>query len=252
MLVLPCACPDCWWIKADAGAQPALRPETVARTLTQHAGGRFVTLTAEREGGAGAQVVVNPPHMRSMGRVYNTPDCRIAPSQTSVTNIWCADCHGFLHLSVVAAQLPPSSASCISPCFCFLTFASSLANPNTAVPLLPDRISSSHAPAEAQTCMHRLWHLGRRLKSLQARFKAAVAKRARACRACWDPFQDDEVNITGYAVQAFRYGNLSADASHDGQGEPLTGKVPVSLNATGYNFGNMSLKVRPAQQRSRT
>lgn len=46
----------------------------------------------QQGGGLGAQVVVNAPRMRAMGRVSNTPECRIAPSQASTTNIWCAAC----------------------------------------------------------------------------------------------------------------------------------------------------------------
>lgn len=63
-------------------------------------------------------------------------------------------------------------------------------------------------------------------------------------RACWDAFQDNEVPIRGYAVQAFRVGNTSADAGQDSQGGAVSPRVPLSLNETAYNFGNVSLTAR--------
>ena len=63
-------------------------------------------------------------------------------------------------------------------------------------------------------------------------------------RACWDAFQDSEVSIRGYAVQAFRVGNMSADAGQDSQGGAISPRVRLSLNETAYNFGNVSLKAR--------
>lgn len=50
--------------------------------------------------------------------------------------------------------------------------------------------------------------------------------------------------IRGYAVQAFRVGNTSADAGQDSQGGAVSPRVPLSLNETAYNFGNVSLTAR--------
>lgn len=50
--------------------------------------------------------------------------------------------------------------------------------------------------------------------------------------------------IRGYAVQAFRVGNTSADAGPGSQGGAVSPRVPLSLNETAYNFGNVSLKAR--------
>ncbi len=73
-------------------------------------------------------------------------------------------------------------------------------------------------------------------------------------RVCWDAFQDDEVNVTGYAVQAFRYGNASAGGGGEGApGAAVTPKVPLGLHVSAYVFGNVTLKARaPVLHPSRT
>ena len=50
--------------------------------------------------------------------------------------------------------------------------------------------------------------------------------------------------IRGYAVQAFAVGNTSAGAGQDSPGGAISPRVPLNLNETAYNFGNVSLKAR--------
>ena len=207
------------------------------------------------------QVVVNPPHMRSMGRVYNTPDCRISTSQTSTSNLWCAKLPA---VQACSACLTPAKAAPESPgpwaCWYLMRFvhcrdemARTAISRDAEGPSLNLYGLKIFHPRLARTQDYTMPGSERsRLSAVAATDRTTVLQPCRRWhsktlyvrRACWDAFQDSEVPIMGYAVQAFRVGNTSSGAGPDEAGGAVTPRVPLGTNETAYSFGNVSLQAR--------